>query len=444
MKKINKDFLWLAYAILISFLGILFLTGHIPMPVKMISTEPVEKAERLKDIGIVTENNGIEGKNPLEVEYYELTNQIEELEKTLEECQTKLAREEEVKFANLHEYGKQVEKIKEKYQPLMNYNVKNFEAQYDTGGSKEIQDTNQAIYAIGELSKYTPWGITVNLFSSMALDNSAANYEAMVNANNAFGTGMQTIIVDTRAEMEKFVARMDFYEKLTEDSDNDSFTRFTEERLRTIWENQYLMKYTLNGKETGLELYADEVCKKLYIMGAATLTLEDHYKTLLTDCDSKSNSLNKLENQYKEIMEVVNYDGEGRIEEMVTTEELMHYLAPLINAGRQAANGYAQLSTASPLVDSTFKYTKMGRVYWHFKEEITMFNNDTVHIYYAGGKPTYVNGYYFYAGQLLNGDGSEDAEILYNEAMWLKSGYRFDKRDCEYHMQKVMDACGNR
>ncbi len=449
MKKINKELFWLIYAVLVSFLGILFLTGHIKIPakapakasVKMPLPEPVEEIESLEDIAV--ENSQTEEENPLAEEYIELANQNEELEKILEECQAKLATEEETKLAIIHEYGKQVKDIKEKYQPLINYNVKNFEAQYDTGGSREIQDTNQVIYGIGELSKYTPWGITINMFSSMALDNSKADYEVMVDANNAFGTGMQAIIVDTKAEMEKFTARIDFYEKLTEDSENDSYARFTDEKLKKIWENQYLMKYTLDDQALELEPYADEVCRKLYIMGAATLTLEDYYKTLLMDCDSKTNSLNKLESQYEEIMKVIDCVGADRIEEMVTTEELMYYLAPLINAGIQAENGYTRLGSSSPLVDSTFEYTRMGRAYWFFKEEITIFNSDTVHIYYAAGKPTYINGYYFYNGQLLNGDGSEDAETLYNEAVWLITGYRVDKRECEYHMQNLMDACGN-
>lgn len=441
MKKRNKDFLWLVYTVLISFVGILFLTGKMPLPGKITVHESAEEVENMEDA--VAEKAEIEEKDPLSEEYYQLEGQIEELEKTLEESQEKLAREEETKFAALHEYGKQITEIKEKYRPLMNYNVKNFEAQYDTGGSKEIQDTNQIIYGIGELSKFTPWGITINMFSSMALDNSKADYEVMVDANNAFGTGMQTIIVDTKAEMEKFTARMDFYEKLTEDSENESFARFTEERVSTIWENQYLMKDMLNGSKAELEPYAEEVYKKLYIMGVATLTLKDFYRTLLTDCDSKSNSINKLQNQYEEIMEVIDPDGTGQIEEMVTEEELMHYLKPLIDAGRSASNGYAGLGSSSPLVNSTWEYTRMGTVYWHFKEDITMVNSDMIHIYYAGGKPVYVNGYYFYNGRLLNGNGSEDAEVLYDEAVWMITGYHSDKRVIESHMQNILNACGN-
>ncbi len=448
MKKSNKEFFWVVYAVLVSFLGFLFLTGHIKVPakapakasVKIALPEPVEETESPEDIAV--EDSQTEEENPLEEEYNELANRNEELEKTLGECQAKLATEEETKLAIIHEYGKQMKEIKEKYQPLINYNVKNFEAQYDTGGSKEIQDTNQIVYGIGELSKYTPWGITINMFSSMALDNSKAEYEVMVDANSAFGTGMQTTIVDTKAEMEKFIARMDFYEKLLEDSENDSYASFTDERLKKIWENQYLMKYLLDDQALELEPYADEVCKKLYIMGAATLTLKDYYETLLTDCDSKTNSLNKLESQYEEIMEVIDCVGVDRIEEMVTKEDLMYYLSPLIRAGAQAENEYTTL-VASPLVDSTFKYTRMGRAYWYFKEEITIFHSDTVQIYYAAGKPTYINGYYFYNGQILNGDGSEEAAILYNEAIWLITGYHDDKRECERHMQNLMDACGN-
>ncbi|MCH5258411.1 MAG: hypothetical protein J1F18_01600 [Lachnospiraceae bacterium] len=458
MKKINKEYFWLAYLVAISVVGILLLTDRMPkfnlnkddrtdkgserQEVLETETEGIASEAVAPKESVSAERNETEEERSLKEEYNELVKQIEEKEKQLEECRTQLEAEEKTKFAILHKYGEQMQGIRAKYQPLINYNVKNFEAQYDVGGSREIQDTNQGFYAIGELSKYTPWGIWVNMFTSMALDNSNANYDVMVSANNAFGTGMQAIIVDTRAEVEQFNAKLDFYETLTAESGNADFSRYTDEKLRMIWENQYLMEYALNGEDVNIEPYANEVYKKLYIMGATTKILEDYYQTLLTDCDSKTSSINRLENQYLEIMEVVDTDKTGEIANMVSDSELEKYMTPLINAGMKASQGYAGLGASSQLVDSTFKYTIYGRTYWHYKESITMVNGDRVHIYYAGNKPVYVNGYYFYNGRILNGDDSVDAETLYNEAMWMASASHEKKEQCELHMMLLLNACG--
>lgn len=378
-----------------------------------------------------------------EAEYQAILEQIEEKEAMLSACQQQIAAQEEVKFAILHKYREQMEGIQEEYRPLINYHVKNFEAKYDTGGSEEVQDVNQINYAIGELSKYTPWKFTANLFTSMAIDRSNADYEAMVNANAAFGTGMQTIIVDTKAVTDKFAAKLDFYEMLVADSENAGYGQYTEEKIREIWENQYLMEYALHGNDVDMEPYALEVRKQLYIMGAATRTLEDFYKTLLTDCDSKTRSIDQLEEQYQEIMDIIDPDENGQIAALVQPEEMEKYISPLIVAGMRASNGYAALGSASPLVDARFTYTTYGRVYWFYKEGLMMASGDDVHIYYAGDKPVFVNGYIFYNGTLLNGDGTEDAKALYEEAIWMGRGNIAEKAEYTVHIDQLHAACGD-
>ncbi len=453
MRKINKEYFWLCYLILVSVLGILLLTGRMQIP--SVGMPPAEKmqeqkpeTENLQKAAEQEEENAEENQtvvetNPLAEEYGALLEETEEKERLLTECQKQIAAEEEKKFAILHKYEAQMEGIRAEYLPLVNYSVKNFEAKYDTGGSKVVQDVNQINYAIGELSKYTPWGITMNMFTSMAIDNSNADYAAMVNANAALGTGMQKVIVDTRAETEKFTVKLDFYEMLTLDSQSDDYNRYTDDKIRTMWENQYLMEYALKGQNVDMEPYAVEVQKKLYIMGAATKTLENYYSTLLTDCDSKTRSINQLEEQYQEIMNIVDPDGTGEIADMVQPEELEKYIAPLVRAGMEAANGYARLESSSPLVDSTWKYTTHGRLYWHYKAGLTMVNCDDVHIYYAGGKPVYVNGYYFYNGRLLNGNGNEDASVLYDEAVWMEKNSHAKKEECVVHLENILAACGD-
>lgn len=464
MKKMNKEYFWLGYLVFISVLGILLLTGNLPFAsVRRQSAEKIQEKTETEEVSETKEfpetGNGQETEetekprteaetevNPLEEEYQELLKQIEEKEATLSACQEQIAAQEEMKFAILHKYREQMEGIQEAYRPLINYHVNNFEAKYDTGGSEEVQNVNQINYAIGELSKYTPWGITANLFTSMAIDSSNADYEAMVNANAEFGTGMQKIIVGTKAVTEKFAAKLDFYEMLTADSENAGYGQYTDEKIRDIWENQYLMEYALQGNDVDMEPYAMEARKQLYIMGAATRMLENFYQTLLTDCDSKTRSINKLEEQYQEIMDIVDPDKNGEIAALIQPEEMEPYIWPLIKAGMRATNGYAALGSASPLVDGRFTYTRYGRVYWYYREglemELMLASGDDVSIYYAGGKPVYVNGYIFYNGMLLNGNGTEDAEALYEEAIWMGRGNTAKKEEYTIHIDRLRAACG--
>lgn len=304
MNKIVKDYFWLLYLTVISVLGILLLTGHMTIPsVRRTSAEVtnidegtsvltdnrqetiVEETDEKMVDGMVeeTENTDVNmpddvetEENLLETRYDQLEREITEKENLLAEYQEQIALEEATKYAILKEYGEQMQGVSYQYRSMINYTVNNFEAQADIGGTQNIEKVKQADYAIGELSKYTPWGITINLFSSMAMDSRDQEYNIMVKANNSLGTGMQNVIVDTKASVEEFESRLNFFETLTEDSDRTNFSGYTEERLRTIWENQYLIKYALNGQEIDLEPYAVEVRKKLYILGAATQVLKDY------------------------------------------------------------------------------------------------------------------------------------------------------------------------
>ena len=46
MKKINKEYLWLAYLLIVSTLGILLLTNHLPVP--SVAVQSVEKVQEEK------------------------------------------------------------------------------------------------------------------------------------------------------------------------------------------------------------------------------------------------------------------------------------------------------------------------------------------------------------------------------------------------------------
>lgn len=459
MKKMNKEYFWLGYLVFISAMGILLLTGHMPFTTVLgqyaDNTQEKTGIEQLPETEDEQEDDKISDNqkddktevDPLKEEYQTLLEEIEKKEALVAECQEQLAAEEEKKFTILQKYKAQMEGIRQEYSSLINYAVKNFEANYDTDGSDDIQDINQFNYALGELSKYTPWGITVNLFTSMAIENSNSDYEAMVNANEAFGTGMQKIIVDTGAKIDEFSAKLDFYEMLTTDNVNPDYGSYTDEKIREIWENQYLMEYALKGNDVDIEPYALEVRKQLYILGAAINTLKDFYSTLLTDGNSKTNSINNLENQYQEIMALVDPDGNGKVAALVESKELDKYISPLIYAGMDAYNGYAKLGGASPLIDIRFTYTHQGRIYCYYKILDKAFglmfvSGSDVYVYYADEKPVYVNGYCFYNGKLLNGNGSEDAETLYEEALWFRIGNRGDKKDYDLHREKLLNACG--
>lgn len=472
MNKINKEYFWLLYLAAISVLGILLLTGHLDIPsVRRNSAEvtnidegtsviaydrqetTVEEAgeETVGGVEEETENADVNvldnfetEEDSLEARYNQLEKEITEKENLLAEYQEQIALEEESKYAILKEYGEQMQGVSYRYRSMVNYTVNNFSAQADIGGTQNIERVKKADYAIGELSKYTPWGITINLFSSMAMDSRDQEYSIMVKANNALGTGMQNVIVDTKASVEEFEGRLNFFETLTEDSDRTNFSGYTEERLRTIWENQYLIKYALNGHEIDLEPYAVEVRKKLYILGAATQVLKDYYDTLLMGSSFKTQNQNQLQAQYDEIMKVIDPEGTGEISAMVTPGELGKYLIPLIDAGMSAADAYTATETYSPNATRTFSYSSSGRIYYHYKSSLTLISNDrnsrgSVAIYYAGERmPVYVDGYYFYHGTLLNGGDNADGTGLYNAAIEMTSA-RGSRTKLEQTLQNLAD-----
>lgn len=460
MKKINKDCIWLVYFVTISALGILFLTGHIFQhpPAKTISNEPSETDVNTdttdEDMGLIITENTTEDiaipVNPLVEEYNILIEQINELELSLSESKQQLGQLRAEKFSVLNKYKEQFNNIRDNYNSLIYYNVKNFNVRYDTGGGSVIRDQNQELNAIGEISKYTPWGLVTNMFTSMSIDNNNRDYEIVVEANNSFGNGMQPIIVDTRAEIENFTSRLEFFEKMTSSDIVWNQSLLAEDKLGEMWETQYLLEYALQGKdlEQALQPYIDEVYKKFYILATATKALEDFYSTLWTDCGNKTNVLNELENQYSELMDLIDPDKTGEIANKVSAEELGNYLIPLIESGRKAYHSYADLCrSASPLVRSYFEIMPYGRTYWYYREDNgsrIMFTDDPyLHIYFANGKPVYVNGHYIYNGLLLNGEGDEDVETVCDEAKWIGYNNRAGREEILKHIAELVQAYGD-
>lgn len=343
-----------------------------------------------------------------------LEERIAEIEGSLPALQDELAELKESKFALMDRYAEQLKSVKEDYQGLRNFTVKNFEPQYDVGGSKIIEDNKKINNAIGQLSRYTPWGITLGLFSSMAMEDGNRDYSAMVAANDAFGTGMQTIIVDAKAEIEKFNGQIIFYDGLIEENVGSRIlSRSDDEWLREVCENQYLLQYVLDGEDINLDSYALEVRKKLYIMAQEVSLIRDFYATLLTSCDAKTDSLTKLDNQYQEIMAASDPEGTGEIAEMVTREQLGSYMIPLIDAGRKAEDKMSKVGATSPLVKSNSAYSEYGKVYWYNKSGTMKWEGGGFTVYYAGGLPVYIGGLYYYQGILLNKDENADGTVIY-------------------------------
>ncbi len=374
-------------------------------------------------------------------QYEALEKRISQLEENIPAYQEELSALMNSKFTVMDKYEEQLNAVKDQYAALRAFNVKNFEAQYDVDGSRIIEDNKKINHAIGELSQYTPWRITLGLFSSMAMEDGNQDYAAMVSANDAFGTGMQTITVDTKAEIEKFNAQITFYEGLIETRETGEYLSGwgMHSGLQQACENQYLLEHVLNGEEINLDSYAKEVQKKLYIMGQEVGLIRDFYATLLTDGNHKSVSMNKLSSQYQEIMAAADPDGTGEIAGAVTAEELAGYVIPLIDAGRQAENTMSNVGAASPLVDRKYYYSMQGKEHWFEKSGRVMKFEGVGGVYYANGKPVYVGGLYFCNGILLNGDENVDAEKVYEAAKYLtgsQSGMQQNMEIIENELRK--------
>lgn len=91
-------------------------------------------------------------------EKYEiLTMRMEELGSAVEVLQNKLAALPDL-AAELADYRAQIEQTKNDCSALINYEVLNFTAGYDSAGLQTMENFNKMSNAVGEIAKFTPYG----------------------------------------------------------------------------------------------------------------------------------------------------------------------------------------------------------------------------------------------------------------------------------------------
>ncbi len=344
------------------------------------------------------------------VYYARLQEKIAELEEYNENL-LKNQRESEKGLEQLEEYRKQVSDIYLKYNRLMKYTVDNFEPNYRIIGSDVMERNNKISNAIGEIAKYTPYGLVVNLFTSMSISYIDELQKMTANLNDAIGTSYQAIVADSQNEITELVARYDFYHSLvSEYRDTDK-----------MYKNQRLLQYILGDEKINIDSYAYEVQKQLCVMAMGVDLAHSCYQGL-------AGGLSSMEEQYDELMMLADPEGTGEIAESITDEELCKYLLPMIKATVQINDVIVAKHAIFPQADAIFSYTysnSTGRVYRYYYNNTVRKVKDDGNYYvadYAGdGSPIRVNSIYMYKNRVLMENHNIDADALYELAVDLRT-----------------------
>ena len=248
--------------------------------------------------------------NPSKKEYRRLEAKVKKLEKEIQKLEEQI--EEKQLIEGLEDYRSQVSKIVETYTPLIEYSVKNFEAKYDEEGHAWVQNMNKIDHMIGEIAKYTPWGITVNFFTSMSIASSDTYYEEMEKTNVAFSNAYLDGCISAKEVLEKFKNRLNFYVDLTEEKTD----------IQEEFHNLQLLNYLNKTNKIDVSEYAEEVYKQLYILAAQMKSIGDLYGILLTDYSA----YNEFNQQYEELMQIIDAKEGEKIKATQLNEELSEYL----------------------------------------------------------------------------------------------------------------------
>ena len=347
-----------------------------------------------------------------EARYEILSARLEELKGKIEEAQNRVDNVPEM-FASLERYRNQMGEVNGRCDRILDYSVKNFEAAYDDLGIEKMRQLNTINNAVGEIAKWTPYGVVINLFSSMNIAGSDAYYSSMTSANEAFAKAYQRVVLETREALASLEVVLDFYNELTEETEDAG----------TEYDHLNLLRYLLDDGDIDISQSEREVKELLYLLAAETDAMSKIYGAIYTD----NSAANTYKAQYEEIMAVIDPQGTGEAAALVTTEKLAEYLLPVVQAGVGAIRNVEGIVDA-PNQDNKFvdvyrsNGVPGGKIWCQF------INLDLVHvthqdswidIYYSGGEPLCIDGYYFYNRIALNGGENVDADTACQEAVWI-------------------------
>ncbi len=364
-----------------------------------------------------------------------LTENVEKLDNGIAELKGRVENVPELNL--LEEYRQQAEEVSVAYEGILAYSVQNFEAVYDEQGISNIQDINSKNHAIGEIAKYTPYGIVLNLLTSTTIANNDAYYSSMQTANEAFGNAYQAAVLKARDALSALEVRIDFYEELVAEYEDigDEYT------------NMCLLKYMLGDGRIDVEQYGQEVKKDLYILALQADAMDKIYGILYSD----ASAANSYAAQYKELMGILDPAGTGEIAALVSNEERIETLLPILEAGVSAIGTMEHNPTPNMENKSIMVYrddnTPGGRI------DCCFLSNQLAHvqhkdrwidIYYSKGAPLFINGYFVYDGILLNGAENADCAAACEEAEWIRENIwantRLFQEECSVHVDAMRQA----
>lgn len=416
--------------------------GEITNPVAGQEAEPAGNRGEMRQFEYLYEMPGLtteEGTLDNAAKYDILTVRLEELESAISEMESLAERSPDV-AAGLEEYRLQVEEINAQYERILEYSVQNFESKYDDSGIEKIQEINSKNHAIGEIAKYTPYGIVINLLTASTIADNDIYYESMQTANEAFSKAYQNAALEARNAVAALEARTDFYEELVADSAEPE----------NEYENMYLLQYMLGDGKIDIEQYGQEVKKDLYMLAMQIDAMGRVYGSLYID----QSAANAYAEQYRELMNILDPERTGEVALLVSDEEYAETLQPVLEAGVSAIT--ALQNSPHPNVDNKMMMLyrddntpggKMRYCLCAYRLIHVYHSNNWVDIYYySDGEPLYIDGRYVYNGLILNGTEDMDAATACEEARWIYQNVLGDQRDfqvqCAEHIGRLNKALG--
>lgn len=352
-KKNGKTLIWKAYLV-ISILLFVLLLFKLPSAVQVWRiderptdnvSEPIvaqESEEADEQTGQMTEEQAEKPEQKKVETAINYEEQLEELNKENEELRAR-ALECHEQLDSLHSYTEKADELQTKYQRLSEYVVVGYRQQYDTAANDKIQQMNKANYAVGELSKRTPWGIWVNGLASMAIDGNDSYYDRVTYMNKIMANGIQDVTVSAENSFEQLNTRIKILKELTQEEDSVS-KQFL---------NQAYLNYIFDEGGLELEPYVLDSEKKLYIVQEQLRYTYLLYNVLFMDSSDKKVYLQGIDQQYQEISEIFEELGVDP-SQLVSTEELAEYMIPIMQAGTQAIDAMEENGDYVPGADSRF------------------------------------------------------------------------------------------
>lgn len=397
-----------------------------------------ETAESESTEGESAESESIESEtagSDTEMEYQKLEAELAKIKQENEEMQQQIEQGSEL-LQPLKKYYKQVKTVETACKDTVQYSIDNFQVEYDMEGTQWMQENNQIANAAAEISKFTPWGITVNIFAACSIDSSQKYYSAMVELNDKITEAYQPVIVDTKKSIETLNARYNFYNELVD----------TSLELEEQYRNMYLLSYIQNGQDISFESEIQAVYENIYILAKQFKASGELYSSIYLD----KSLYNEFMSKHDELLSLIRYSSVTQVEENLSTEKMASYMMPVLEAGKEAVYTMENLPQA-PKRDNAFvnlypRQLHSGRgtrvSYCKIDGRVVHVDGAGLNIYYTN-EPFYISGIYVYDGRALNGTANTDAATLLEEAAYFRNIKEKDVQDNYYtHATNLFNAKG--